>query len=260
MRKIIFAALIMYFPLQSNAWGLLGHRIVGQIAQSHLSGRAAKAVKQILGNETLAMCANWADFIKSDTNFNYLSSWHYINVKAGMNEQQVTDILKADTGTNAYTKIKFLSGVLRDRTTSPALKTMYLRLLVHLVGDVHQPMHVGRPEDLGGNRIRVRWFNEPHNLHQIWDDVLISFQKLSYTEYTDAINFSTKAQRRFWQQEPMEHWFYESYQVAEKIYGDVKGNEDKLSYQYNFKYKEILDQRLLKAGIHLAGLLNQIFG
>ena len=257
-RLTVFIA-FFYLPYQSMAWGLLGHRIVGEIADSYLTKKAKRSVAVILGNESIAMCSNWADFIKSDSNYNYLSNWHYVNLKAGLSQNEVISSLESDTATNAYTKINFLAAALKNKQLPQSDKILYLRMLIHLVGDVHQPLHVGRPEDLGGNRIKVLWFNDPYNLHQVWDDVLISFQKLSYTEYVAAINYTTNEQRKTWQQEPVSLWFFQSYQVAEKIYADVKGTEDKLGYQYNFKYKSILDEQLLKAGVHLAGMLNEIF-
>ncbi|RYF89738.1 MAG: S1/P1 Nuclease [Chitinophagaceae bacterium] len=258
-KKIVIVALICYLPGKAMAWGMLGHRIVGEIADRHLTKKARKAIAAILVNESPAITSNWADFIKSDTNYNYLSNWHYINLKGGMSQQEVENQLLKDTSTNAFTRINFLSSELRKGNLPKPTKLLYLRMLIHLVGDVHQPLHIGRPEDLGGNRTRVLWFNESYNLHQLWDDVLVSFQKLSYTEYATALNYVTKDQRRAWQQEPVTLWFYNSYQVAEKIYGDVVGKEDKLGYGYNFKYKSILDEQLLKGGIHLAGMLNDIF-
>ncbi|HMU71739.1 MAG TPA: S1/P1 nuclease, partial [Ferruginibacter sp.] len=82
---------------------------------------------------------------------------------------------------------------------------------------------------------------------------------LSYTEYVAAINHTTKEQRELWQSEPVSQWIWNSYQLAEKIYADVKP-EDKLGYPYNYKYIGIVNQQLLKGGVHLAGLLNEIFG
>ena len=258
--KAIAIAVCLYIPIQSNAWGLLGHRIVGQIADSYLSKSARKAIAGILGNESVAMSSNWPDFIKSDPAYKYLSNWHYVNIKQGMTQEQVISIIEKDTSTNAYTKISWLKNELKKKDLPLADKQMYLKLLIHIVGDVHQPLHVGRPDDLGGNKIRVLWFNDPYNLHQIWDEVLIDFQQLSYTEYSNAINFTTKEQRHTWQQQPVSFWFWESYQIAEQIYGDVKGTEEKLGFQYNFKYKAILEAQLLKGGVHLAGILNEIFG
>lgn len=240
------------------AWGVLGHRIVGQIADGYLTKQAKKEIKNILGNESVAMASNWPDFIKSDPAFSYLSPWHYINLKAGLSKEQVNNYLAADTVTDAYTKINWLSAQLKNKTLSQDNKVLYLRLLIHIAGDIHQPMHTGRFEDLGGNKIKVFWFNNPYNLHQIWDERLIDFQQLSYTEYADAINHITKVQRKQWQAEPVNEWVWQSYQYAEKIYADIKPDE-KLSYQYNFKYVNILNQQLLKGGVHLAGLLNEIF-
>lgn len=258
--KVLAAGLLIFhIPFQSMAWGLLGHRIVGEIADSYLTPKARKGISGILGNESVAMSSNWADFIRSDSSYNYLAPWHYVNLNAGLTKNEVIEKLESDSSVNAYTKIIFLQKELRNQLLPQADKVLYLKMLIHLVGDVHQPLHIGRPEDLGGNKIRVLWFNEPYNLHQLWDDVLIGFQKLSYTEYAKAINFTTKVEKKQLEAEPVSTWFYHSYTVAEKIYADVKGNEDKLGYQYNFKYKTILEEQLLQAGIHLAGILNSIF-
>jgi len=126
------------------------------------------------------------------------------------------------------------------------------------VGDIHQPMHVGRFEDLGGNKIKLLWFNESVNLHQVWDERLINFQQLSYTEYAKSINFVSKGQLKMWQKEPLSFWVWESYQYAGKIYDGVKP-DDKIGFNYNFKYISIVNAQLLKGGVHLAGLLNEIF-
>lgn len=258
--KVIIISICLYLPLQSSAWGLLGHRIVGQIADSYLTKSAKKGVAAILGNESVAMISNWPDFLKSDPAYKYLNSWHYVNIKQGMTQEFVINFLENDTAVNAYTKINWLKGELKKKETGSAEKKLYLSLLIHIVGDIHQPLHVGRPDDLGGNKIKVLWFNDSYNLHQVWDEALIDFQQLSYTEYSNAINHTTKEQRKTWQEQKMSVWFWESYQVAEQIYGDVKGTEDKLSYQYNFKYKAILEAQLLKGGVRLAGILNEIFG
>ena len=137
---------------------------------------------------------------------------------------------------------------------------MYLRLLIHITGDIHQPMHVSRAEDLGGNRIRLTWFNEPTNLHSLWDEKLVEFQNLSYTEYTAAINHVKRKQRDAWQQQPMTEWFFESYQIAGQLYSEITQPDQKIGFRYNFDHIAILNQQLLKAGVRLAGLLNEIFG
>ncbi len=259
IRKIALTLFIGYLPFAASAWGVEGHRIVGQVADSYLSKKAKKEVAKILGNESIAMASNWADFVKSDTAYNYLYNWHFINLKAGLTEAQLQDYLSKDTATNAYTKILFLAAELKKASLTQEDKVLYLRVLIHLVGDIHQPMHTGRFEDLGGNRVKVLWFNEPKNLHQVWDDQLIKFQQLSYTEYTNAINFASKEQVKLWQQEPVSTWVAQSYRLAEIIYADITQPDQKLDYKYNYNYVSHLNQQLLLGGIHLAGLINNIF-
>ena len=258
-RVVLFCAFI-YIPYASMAWGMLGHRIVGEIADSYLSSKAKQAVKDILGDESMAMASNWADFIKSEPTYNYISSWHYINFKDGLSEADMKSYLAVDTLTDAYTKINFLAAQLKNKKLEKEKKLMYLRLLIHIVGDIHQPMHVSREEDQGGNKIYVLWFNQKSNLHSIWDSNLIDDQKLSYTEYTKAINFTTVAQRAEWQSQPLSRWMFDSYTIAQKLYGEISQPEQKLSYRYIYDHLQTVNEQLLKGGVHLAGLLNQIFG
>ena len=129
--------------------------------------------------------------------------------------------------------MNFLVKELKSRKTARDKQVFYLKLLIHFVGDAHQPMHMGQPDDRGGNSIKLYWFGQPTNLHRVWDEQLIEFQQLSYTEHIAAINFPTLQQKDKWQHQPMTEWIYESYQVAQKLYTEVKP-EDKLFYNYNY--------------------------
>ena len=260
-KTILLAIAFIIISISSFAWwGQNGHRIVGEIAETYLSNKARKAIREILGYESIAMTSNWADFIKSDSTFNYLSPWHYINVKQGLSQTEFNIVLQNDTVTDAYTKLNFLITELKNQQLQPDKKQMYLRLLIHIAGDIHQPLHVGRVEDLGGNRIRVLWFGDSTNLHSVWDDKIIESQNLSYSEYVKAINHSTKDQRKLWQEQPMNEWFFESYQLAGKIYNVITQPHQRLSFRYNFDHIEKLNSKLLKGGVRLAGLLNSILG
>lgn len=249
----------MYVPLQTMAWGDKGHRIAGQIASTYLTPKAKAAIKAILGNESVAMSSTWADFIKSDPAYSYLSNWHYVDFDKPFNYPQLQSFLKQDTSVDAYTKMQMMIGELKKKNLSADKKLLYLRMLIHVVEDVHQPMHTAHTDDKGGNDFKVNWFNEPSNMHSVWDSKLIEFQNLSYTEYANAINFTTPAQRAAWQKEPISKWLFDSKEIAEKIYASSK-QDDKLNYKYNFQFIGTVNQQLLKAGVHLAGILNQIFG
>lgn len=255
---LLILALTLFSPVV-YAWGLTGHRVVGAIADRHLKKKAQRKIGKILGNESMAMAANWADFIKSDTAYNYLSSWHYANFSEGLSFDEFFGKIQNDHGDNIHNRLNFLKEELKN---NPNLtrhdEIMYLKLIIHLVGDLHQPMHAGRPTDLGGNKVTVYWFNTPTNLHRLWDEHLIDFQQLSYTEYVDAIDAATKSEREEWASGKTSDWLFESYQIAEDLYKNTKP-EEYLSYQYNFTYVTTLNKQLLKGGIRLAAILNEIY-
>jgi len=259
IRRVILFAMFIYLPFCSMAWGVLGHRIVGGIADGYLTKKAKKEIYKILGNESIAITSTWSDFVRSDPAYDYLDPWHYINIKGGVNEIDFRKKLAADTAIDAFTKLNQVIAKLKTGTLTPEEKLFNLRVLIHIVGDIHQPMHVARPEDRGGNGIKLQWFNSPTSLHTIWDSKLVDFQQLSYTEYVQSINFTTKLQRKEWQSESITDWIWQSYQYTEKIYAETKADAN-LSYDYNFKFIGILNQQLLKGGVRLAGLLNEIFG
>ncbi|HYK77496.1 MAG TPA: S1/P1 nuclease [Daejeonella sp.] len=257
LKRLCFIALLSYIPVQTMAWGMQGHRIVGEIADSYINQKTRKEIQKILGHESMAITSNWADFIKSDPEYNYLSTWHYANFADYLDYQALKTQMDQDTTVNIYNRIQFLTAQLKNKNLESGKKQMYLRLMIHLVGDLHQPMHMGRKEDSGGNGIKIFWFNQPTNLHRLWDEQLIESQQLSYTEYTKSINFATQAQIKKWQSDNLSVWAFESYEISRQLY-TVKP-EEKLSYRYIFDHIATVNDRLLKGGVRLAGLLNQIF-
>jgi hypothetical protein len=257
-KRLALIGLLFYLPLQSMAWGQLGHRVVGEIADSYLNNKARREIRKILGNESLAMASNWGDFIKSDPAYKYLDVWHYANFPANLDYSGLQTFLQQDTAPNAYNRLKFIAGELKRKDLPQEKKVMYLRMVIHLVGDIHQPMHTGRKEDLGGNLIKLQWFGEPSNLHRLWDSDLIESENLSYTEYARAINFASRDQRRLLQQQPLEQWLFDSYQLSQNLYTVTKA-DSRVSYRYIFDHIATANRQMLNGGIHLAGLLNEIF-
>lgn len=260
-KLLIIAAIgvLAYLPIQVHAWGMIGHRVVGEIADSYLSAKARKAVQSILGTESLAMSANWGDFIKSDSTYNYMYNWHFVNLPGGLDKPGVYNVLETEKAPNLYNKIIDLTAILKKPGSTVAEKKLALRMLVHMAGDLCQPMHVAHKEDLGGNKVSVLWFNEKSNLHRVWDEQLIEYQQLSYTEFAKAINHPSAIQLYNWKNTSLKDCIYESYLVCGKIYDNTKP-DSKLGYRYNFEWVETLNQQLLKGGIRLAKMLNDIYG
>jgi len=257
--KIVAAILILsYLPFTAGAWGMLGHRIVGQIAENHLKGKTRRAIKEILGFESVAMASNWGDFIKSDPAYNYLYNWHFINLPEGLDKTSLFSLLDTEKTPNVYNKIPEMTTVLKDPKSTKDQKKLALRLLIHLIGDLNQPMHTARKDDLGGNKVNLSWFGEKSNLHHVWDESLIEYQQLSYTEYASTIDHPTLEQTKLWRLNGLKDYVYESYLACNKIYAGTKA-EDKLGYKYNFDFVALLNEQLLKGGICLANVLNDTF-
>ncbi len=138
-------------------WGQTGHRVVGQLAEWHLSRRAAKNINALLGPTSLAMISTWMDEIRSDTTYDYTNTWHWVTVPPG---QTYDPAIQEPTG-DAYAVTQRLIGSLKSDTLSDQQERKYLMMLVHLVGDLHQPLHMGTGTDRGGNDVRVQWMGDP---------------------------------------------------------------------------------------------------
>jgi hypothetical protein len=256
--KKILLVILLFAPLYSFCWGVTGHRVVAEIAQNHLTKKAKRELKKLIGSETLAQWANWPDFIKSDTThaWDMASKWHYVNVPGNLSKENFLNKLQNLPGENLYTQIKAMKTQLGDKSLTQEKRQIALRFLIHFVGDLHQPLHVGREEDQGGNKISVTWFDKQTNLHSVWDNSLVDFQQYSYTEYAHVLDIASNEDVTAWQQSSLEDWFYESYTLANKVYASVPA-DGKLGYKYNFIFQHDLDMQLLKGGVRLAELINQ---
>lgn len=253
--------------LQVLAWGQNGHRIVGQIASEHLTPKTRKALLPLLGGDLLAEVGTWADEMRSDpAEFwqQHSTRWHYINVAAPKDfdaghyhtpqtKEEVKDI---------YGGILRCIAALKDKNTPLAERQFYLRFLVHLVGDIHQPMHTGRAEDRGGNAIAVKFFGELTNLHSLWDTELLESKNLSFSEFSTFIDTQDKNLINTYLTSSPADWLAESMALSATLYEGAKPIHNKpaeLSYGYIYQQLPVAEQRLLQAGIRLAGLLNSIF-
>lgn len=261
MKKLLIGCLFLLSCAPASAWGPTGHRVVAEIASFHLTPKARQAIQSIIGRETLAMISNWPDFIKSDTTgaYDHTSTWHYVDFPGHISRAEFGRLMKAAKGQHLYGQTLAMIRELKNPATTAAKKRFALSFLVHLIGDMHMPLHVGRDEDMGGNKISVSWFEQPTNLHRVWDEHLIDFQQYSYTEYADVLNrVVTKTQLKSLQNGEIMDWMYESHVLSDKIY-DYTKEGDKLSYRYNYVFAEDLNKQLLKGGLRLARVLNELF-
>lgn len=239
----------------SDDWGKTGHRATGEIAESYLTPKAKREISSLLQGHGLAFVSTYGDDIKSDDAYKGYSPWHYVNFPIGKKygEEKPSEYGDLITG------IAKCVEVLKSESFTKEDKAFHLKLLVHFVGDLHQPLHVGRAEDKGGNDIQVRWFKEGTNLHRVWDSDMIDYYGMSYSEISKNADELSPGQVKDIQQGEILDWIYESQGLAKKIYASANIGE-KLGYQYMYQYFPVVRSQLQKGGIRLAKLLNEIFG
>ena len=236
-------------------WGQTGHRAVGEIATKHLSKSVLRKVKELLDGQSLAMISTYADDIKSDRAYRKYSTWHYVN----LNDDETYQTSKKNPKGDLVTAIAKCKQVLLDRKSTKEDKTFHLKMLVHLIGDLHQPMHVGRLSDRGGNGYQLQWFNKGTNLHRVWDTQMIESFGMTYTELASNTDALSKSQIKELQKGTVVDWVNESKVLAQKAYGSVRKGE-KVGYRYMYDHFKTVRSQLQKGGIRLAKVLTDILG
>lgn len=258
LARSLFLVSALVIAQSAFCWGLIGHRVVGRIAQSHLSKKAKKEIKKLIGSESLAWWANWSDFIKSDSTNKVKDYWHYVDLPGHMPKDSFITALKALPGKNLYTQIIEMKRQLGDHSLPVEQRREALYWMIHMIGDLHQPLHVGRDEDQGGNKITVYWFGQKTNLHSLWDTKFIESQSFSFTEYAAELDIRGREENEKLTAGSLEDWFFDSHEASDLIY-DASPDESKLSYQYIYQFKGMLDTQLHKGGLRLAKILNEAF-
>lgn len=235
-------------------WGQTGHRTIGEVATEHLTNKAKKKIEKLLDGQSLALVSTFGDDIKSDKQFDKYYTWHYVNFPIG---SRYEDSKKEEKG-DIMTGMEHCISVLKDENATKEDQAFHLKLLVHLIGDLHQPLHVGRAEDRGGNDIKVSWHYKKSNLHRVWDTQMIESWNMSYSELEQSLKQLSKEQIKFVEKGTLIDWMYESRELAEKVYVSAS-QDDKLGYRYSYDHLGTVMEQLRKAGIRLAKVLNEIY-
>ncbi len=271
--------LSLSFSVSAFAWGENGHRIVGEIAEKRLGVKAKKAIAEIVGTESLARASTWPDEIKSDPKqYAHTVPWHFIQIADG---QRFEDVAHPPEG-DIFTALVQVEGILLNAKATLSQKREALRFMVHFVGDLHQPLHVGNGTDRGGNWCSVSWMSKLSNLHAVWDSDMIDSLKLSFTEYSKFLESALSPQNeKQWAGGRYADWISESQSLRESVYPKLVVDEKevpgrpfcrdsrlgpiepslvpKLGYEYGYRFRSLLDQRLTQGGIRLAFALNSVF-
>lgn len=253
MKKLILIAAVLFSSTEVLAWGKLGHRIVGEVAERNLDAKTKKALQDLLTTDDLAKASTWADEIRSEPKvYGYSFPWHYVSIPNGKSYFDQKRVKEGDVIEALFR----MEDIIRDTKQPKEERLKALRFYIHFLGDLHQPLHVGLADDLGGNRVKLGWFKRDTNLHAIWDEDLIKFEELSYTEYSTWLNKFSDDERKEWVKGTYIEWAKESQELRGLVY-DTKS--ENLSYEYHYAAKKTYEERLKKGGLRLAYMLNKMF-
>lgn len=254
-RLIIPLILLVSFSPNLLAWGKTGHRVTGAIAAPFLSDDAKAAITDILGVETLAEASTWADFMRASPEpfwQQQSNPYHYVTVPVG---QHYSDGDAPPQG-DAVTALQQFAETLQSPDATKVDKQLALRFSVHLIGDLHQPLHTGNGTDRGGNDFLVTFFGEVSNLHSVWDSKLIDHDQLSYTELTAWLlpRITVELANQWNEPDPIV-WITESAALRDTIYPERRD----LSWDYVFEQRQNMRTRLMQGGVRMAAYFNALF-
>ena len=255
MKRLILLGLSLLIVRSALAWGQTGHDVTAYIAECHLTPAAAKKIDKVLDGHSPVYYANWLDNASHTPDYAYTKTWHYLNVDEGKTLETMPanpkgDVLKAVTEIVAKLKA---GGLTHEE------EALQLKMLIHLVGDMHCPMHLGRSTDLGGNKRPVRYFGRSTNLHSVWDTSLVeSAHNWGYTEWRQQIDRVSQAEAEAIAAGTPAEWAAETCGVCQQVY-EATPEGANLSYDYVAAQTPVVEQQFLRGGLRLARLLNEIY-
>jgi hypothetical protein len=284
---LVSLMLVLYVP-SAFSWGNIGHQTVGEIAERYLTPTAKEAITNILGPERLAVTAVWADYIKDDSDFDGFKEYHYVDVPNNISYDKIP--VHDRSTKDAMIVINRYPDMIASHDVERSVKMIALRYIVHVIGDVHQPLHVGNSTDNGGNVCKVQWEGKQLlNLHQIWDGKVIDYdisklkvkrsplKEYGPSAYADDIFKNhplSDADIAKIQADPPAQWLKESQELRSVVYPDTAPvNDDakrsycqranssypKITDAYKQKASEVTELRIQYGGLRLAAMLNKLF-
>jgi hypothetical protein len=272
--SVLLAALASPFAAApAHAWSAPGHRIVGLVAEQFLDGDTRRALYQIAGEESLAEVGLWLDVERDRLRTEWPGSerWHYDN--RPVCDPSTPFASRCAQGDCPTAAIDRHLRVLADTSAPRERRLDALRVVVHVLADVHQPLHAGDNRDRGGNDINVDMGprREPRSLHGIWDRQVVEYAMRGESERAFARQLARENRRdvRRLQSGSLTDWMEESYVYARDfVYPGVPsfacGQSPpfivRLDDEYRREAAKIARERLARAGIRLAGVLNETLG
>lgn len=259
VKRGIFLFILMIMagrPDSGFGWSRYGHQVAATIVERLVSPETRQEIEALLGEGvSLVDISAWADNVK--TNRRVVSKWHYVYIPRAVNYYDPQR--DCPKGGCLISAIEHFQDVLADRNAGPDKREEALKFLVHLVADLHQPLHCGFREDRGGKGVRVRFIGKKSNLHKVWDTDILAHDQMGFAGYVRRLLQNVTPRRsQKWMEGNIEDWVFESRAL---LLGHVYRfyTDRKLDEAYYSKSLPVVDEQLLKSGVRLANMLDTIF-
>ncbi len=260
----IFLFLCLFAAPSALSWRVWQHEVIAEVAEHYLLPETREEVRCLLGpRRRMADEAGWADRIRGWRR--RTAPWHYLNWPLELEEPDF-DVFSTERG-NVVWAIEEQLPVFRDRERGRRKRREALKFVIHLVGDLHQPLHVGTGEDRGGNDVPVRFRGRTTNLHTAWDGKMYDDNRDSPGEHAARLleGLEEEDRVRIMSGRPYD-WALESHRIVrEFVYPALEELADhrsrrhppEISGPYAEAARPVMRRRMLEAGLRLAYLLNQ---
>ncbi len=251
--RLLLISLFIQIPILSQAWGHKGHEIVAEVAFHYLDDSTRTKVLRDLDRKTIEEAATWMDDVRSNSYYNYMRPWHYVDIEKG--ETYKTTDKDRDL-------LIIMNSAIHDLNHRSTLKqktiTEELYFIFHLTGDMHQPLHTGYKSDKGGNTIQVGYMSKGHsdNLHSVWDTKIIESQGITLDSVLKQASFYTDAQIKAIEKVNLMAWMNDSRSLLDTVYNFKDGYLDQ---DYITRNTIVIERQMFKAGIRLASILREVY-
>jgi nuclease S1 len=262
VRRPAAALLLMLLAAPDvSAWGPDGHKAVARLAEARLTDKAAAAVHALLGSESLADVASWADEVRNTTH-PATYNWHFTDVPVPARRFNRARDCKPnpEKGDCSVAALERLSTILRDPSRPEIERREALKFIVHIVGDIHQPLHSAeRDHDQGGNLVTVTLAGQMTNLHAAWDrGIIATFQENDTTLAQHAEDWLRSQQERVIARGSSIDWTNEGHDISRDIVYQHAADHV-IDAPERAEAIRIIRKRIGRAGVRLASVLNRAF-
>ena len=261
MKRICACVLLALSTLTTYAWGPMGHDVVAAIAEQNLTRKAKKNIEKLLDGHSIVFYSSWMDNIQNSPSwkggYDKTKTWHYANVDKGLTYQTMQKNENGDVVSALTELTKQLTENYDNLTDS--IRVDYVKMIVHMMGDMHCPKHIRYPEDQTIGYYKVKWRGRSVRYHDVWDGVF--FEELhpwGLVDCAEMLDDCNKSEIKAITAGNVYDWGVDIAKRARCV-NEFKEGDVVDIHAFRNKYRNLAETAVRDAGYRLAAVFNEIF-